>query len=225
MSRMQKAGKRVFDIAFSLLVICITLPFILIAIALATLDTRQFGLFTQQRVGRHGRLFRVCKVRTMRNAAAGPTTTVTKAGDVRITRVGRLLRRTKLDELPQFFNVLAGNMSVVGPRPDVPGYADRLRGDNRVLLTVRPGITGPASIYVRDEEKLLGSAHDSEQYNDTVLWPFKVRINLDYLENYSFLEDVRLIADTAWPSLRWSRAARQRIDAEENGREIFADTE
>lgn len=224
MSTTQQLGKRLFDIVFSLLVVIVALPFVLIAIAVATFDTRQFGLFTQQRVGRHGRLFRVCKVRTMRNVT-GPATTVTKAGDARITSVGRLLRKIKLDELPQFFNVLVGQMSVVGPRPDVPGYADRLRGGDRALLTVRPGITGPASIYFRDEEELLGNAQDSEQYNDTVLWPFKVQINLEYVENYSFAEDMRLIADTAWPRLRWSNAARERVAAQENRRGVFADTE
>lgn len=224
MSRAQRLGKRLFDIVFSFLVVVVALPFVVIAITVATVDTRRFGLFTQQRVGRHGRLFRVCKVRTMRNAA-GPATTVTKAGDARITSVGRLLRKMKLDELPQFFNVLVGHMSVVGPRPDVPGYADRLRGGDRALLTMRPGITGPASIYFRDEEELLGNSAEPEHYNDTVLWPFKVQINLEYVENYSFAEDVRLIADTAWPSLRCSNAARERVVAQESRRGIFADTE
>lgn len=212
MSTVQRIGKRLFDIIFSMVVVVLALPLVLIAILVATADTRQFGLFIQRRVGRDGRLFRVYKVRTMRRAA-GRATTVTTAGDARITPIGRFLRRTKLDELPQFWNVLVGNMSVVGPRPDVPGYADLLRDRDRVLLTVRPGVTGPASIYFRDEEALLHSVEDPEDYNNKVLWPAKVAINLRYIENYGFFEDMRLIADTAWPSLRWSHAARQRATA------------
>lgn len=222
MSSAQRIGKRIFDIIFSMVVVALALPFVLIAILVATADTRQFGLFTQLRVGRDGRLFRVCKVRTMRRVA-GHDTTATTAGDARITSIGHFLRRTKMDELPQFWNVLVGNMSVVGPRPDVPGYADLLRDRDRVLLTVRPGVTGPASIYFRDEEALLHGARDAEEYNDEVLWPAKVAINLRYIEDYGFREDMRLIADTAWPSLRWSNAARQRARAQRSKSEIFAD--
>jgi lipopolysaccharide/colanic/teichoic acid biosynthesis glycosyltransferase len=140
-------------------------------------------------------------------------TNVTVADDARITRLGRWLRSTKIDELPQFIHVLAGQMSVVGPRPDVEGYADRLEGADRVVLTVRPGITGPASVFYRDEEALLARQPDPERFNDVVLWPEKVRLNRDYVERYSFLEDLRLIADTALPGLTLSRAARLRAGA------------
>lgn len=110
-----------------------------------------------------------------------------------ITPSGSLLRKYKLDELPQLFNVLAGSMSIVGPRPDVPGYADRLSGDDKIILLLRPGITGPASIKYRDEETILQHVDDPVTYNDTVIWPDKVRINKEYLLNYSLLLDIKYI--------------------------------
>lgn len=210
-------AKRIFDLLFAGGVVLGLAPVMLLAVLAATVDTRQWGIFSQQRVGRHGRLFHVYKVRSMRPSAA-VTTTVTTGHDPRITRLGRLLRRTKVDELPQFINVLLGQMSVVGPRPDVPGYADTLQGEDRVILSVRPGITGPASVFFRDEEVLLASQADPERYNREVLWPAKVRINAAYVRNYSFVEDLRLVLDTAFSRLACSRASRARlglIDAEE----------
>lgn len=221
MSPTQRVGKRVFDMLFSLVVLITTLPLILTAIVVATIDTHQFGLFAQQRVGRYGRLFRVYKVRTMRRVA-GHATTVTMADDVRITSIGRFLRKTKLDELPQFFNVLIGKMSVVGPRPDMPGYADELVGKERTLLKLRPGITGAASVYFRDEESLLMCQEDPERFNDEVLWPCKVKINLDYFNHYSFFEDLKLIMDTALPFLRLSSASQARIKAESSRRGLYS---
>jgi len=113
-----------------------------------------------------------------------------------ITSFGHFLRKTKLDELPQLWNVLIGNMSFVGPRPDVPGYADQLQGDDKIILTVRPGITGPASLAFRDEEELLAEQDDPQRYNDEVIWPEKVRINKEYIRNYSLLKDIKLIFKT-----------------------------
>lgn len=202
--------KRVFDIAFALGVLIILGPVVVLTVIAATLDTRQWGVFSQTRIGRHGRPFRVYKVRSMRTPSGGGTT-VTTARDPRITRLGALLRRTKLDELPQFVNVLIGQMSVVGPRPDVPGYADALTGADRIVLEVRPGITGPATIYFRDEEQLLASVDDPERFNAEVLWPAKVRINSEYVRQYSPLEDIRLIIDTAWSRPALSRAAKARL--------------
>lgn len=201
--------KRLFDIAVSFVALAVCAPIILLAVLVQTVDTGQWGIFSQLRVGRDGRTFRVYKVRTMA-PAKGSATTITTSGDARITRLGRFLRRTKIDELPQFWNVLKGDMSVVGPRPDVPGYADELRGPDRVILSVRPGVTGPAAVYFRDEERLLASQPDPERYNDEVLWPKKVRINRAYVEHYGFLEDLRLIADTAFPFLKLSWASRMR---------------
>lgn len=194
--------KRAIDIAVAAAGLVATAPLNLAIIAIATLDTRQWGVFSQVRVGRDGELFRVHKVRTMR-AVTGQTTTITAANDVRITRFGRLLRRTKLDELPQLYDVLVGNMSLVGPRPDVPGYADQLTGDDRRMLTVRPGITGPAALAYRNEENLLADADDPETYNDEIIWPAKVRINCDYVENYSLRVDYQVLRDTLASTL-WS---------------------
>lgn len=154
------------------------------------------GFFVQRRVGRHGRTFPLLKLQTMRaDGTAG--TTVTTARDPRITQVGRLLRRSKLDELPQFVNVLRGEMSLVGPRPDVPGFADRLEGDDRIVLTVAPGITGPATLAYRDEEELLVAQDDPERYNREVVYPDKVRLNRAYVERWSFWRDLRYLWLTA----------------------------
>ncbi|MFB4202409.1 sugar transferase [Arhodomonas sp. KWT2] len=165
---------------------------IVLAWLAATVDTRANGFFTQDRVGRHGRVFRVVKIRTMRPSRTVDTT-VTTRDDPRITSLGRSLRRTKIDELPQLWNVLLGHMSFVGPRPDVPGYADVLKGADRVILSVRPGITGPATLKYRDEEMLLAAQEDPEAYNREVIYPDKVRLNREYVENWSFRSDLRYI--------------------------------
>jgi lipopolysaccharide/colanic/teichoic acid biosynthesis glycosyltransferase len=188
--------KRLFDvfaagfgvIAFSWLIVC--------AWVLASLDTRSNGFFTQERVGRHGKLFSVVKIRTMR-VATGYQTTVTATNDPRITRLGAFFRRTKIDELPQLWNVLLGDMSLVGPRPDVPGYADSLKGEEReLLLSVRPGITGPATLAYRNEEQLLAQQSDPQRYNDEVIFPDKVRMNLEYIRNWRFRDDISYIFQT-----------------------------
>lgn len=157
-------------------------------------------LFRQKRVGRHGRLFTLIKFRTMLPSSV-PGSTVSVAGDPRITPLGATLRRLKLDELPELWNVFCGDMSFVGPRPDVPGYADRLTGLDRRVLSLRPGITGPATLRYRNEEQLLASCPDPKTYNDTVIFPDKVRINLSYLDNRSFIGDLRIILYTLLPSL------------------------
>jgi lipopolysaccharide/colanic/teichoic acid biosynthesis glycosyltransferase len=167
----------------------------LLAALLARIDTKLSGFFTQTRVGKDGRLFRVIKIRTMRNVP-GIGTSVTTSSDPRITRIGGLFRRTKIDELPQLINVFLGHMSFVGPRPDVPGFADRLKGDDRIVLSIRPGITGPATLKYRDEEALLYAQPNPEQYNAKVLFPDKVRINREYIQNYRFLSDLKYILQT-----------------------------
>ena len=118
------------------------------------------------------------------------------AGESRITPLGAVLRKYKIDELPELWNVLIGDMSFVGPRPDVPGYADRLQGDDREMLELRPGITGPASLKYRNEEELLAAVDNPQEYNDTVIYPDKVRINRYYLHNYSFVKDIEMIVCT-----------------------------
>jgi lipopolysaccharide/colanic/teichoic acid biosynthesis glycosyltransferase len=191
--------KRSFDllVAGTGLVLCCWL--IGLGWIVARLDTGQ-GFFRQERVGRAGKLFRIVKLCTMRSHP-GITTTTTVAGDPRITNIGRVLRAMKLDELPQLYNVLVGDMSIVGPRPDVPGYADALTGGDRIILSVRPGITGPATLRFRHEERLLRVHPDPERYNREVLFPEKVRINRAYVENYSFGDDLRYVAATILPWL------------------------
>lgn len=171
----------------------VTLPVILLAWVVATVETRRNGLYRQRRVGMDGELFDVLKIRTMRESG---DSTVTTRGDTRITRCGAVLRRLKIDELPQLLNVLRGDMSLVGPRPDVPGFADRLTGEDRLVLTVRPGITGPAAIAYRHEENILAAVDDPLTYNRNVVWPDKVRINRDYVQNYSLTTDLRVLVTT-----------------------------
>lgn len=151
-------------------------------------------IFKQKRVGRYGRLFTMYKFRSMTVGHGGSSVSV--AGESRITPLGAKLRRYKLDELPELWNVLIGDMSFVGPRPDVPGYADRLEGKDRDVLLLRPGITGPASLKYRDEEDLLAGQEDPQKYNDEVIFPDKVRINLYYLHHYSFAKDIEMIIRT-----------------------------
>lgn len=189
--------KRAFDIICSTVGLALSWWLILLAWLAATIDTRSNGFFLQVRVGRNGKLFRVVKIKTMRPIPE-INTTVTQRDDPRITRFGALLRRTKIDELPQLWNVLCGHMSFVGPRPDVPGYADRLRGSERALLSIRPGITGPATLYYRNEEELLAGQNDPEAYNREVIWPDKVRINLDYIRNWSLRGDFQYIIATVF---------------------------
>ncbi len=152
-------------------------------------------LFRQKRVGRGGHLFTMVKFRTMTVNHGGSTVSV--AGESRITTLGATLRRWKLDELPELWNVLKGDMSLVGPRPDVPGYADRLTGEDRDILLLRPGITGPASLKYRNEEELLSTIPNPQEYNDKVIYPDKVRLNLLYLRHHTLLGDVRMILATA----------------------------
>ena len=199
LSKSQAAAKRSFDLFVALLGLAMTWWLIILAWLLASIDTRANGFFMQQRVGRDGRLFRVIKVRSMR-VDRSVTTTVTTKHDARITRLGYLWRRTKIDELPQLINVLLGDMSLVGPRPDVPGFADRLEGNQRLMLTVRPGITGPATLKYRDEETLLASVPDPEAYNRDVIFPDKVRINMEYVANWCFVGDLRYLWQTIFGS-------------------------
>lgn len=187
--------KRGFDITLSLLGLIMTGWLIVLAIVVATFETKSFGLFKQQRVGRNAKLITVYKIKTM-NSVAGNKSTITTKNDSRITPSGAFFRNTKIDELPQLWNVLKGDMSFVGPRPDVPGYADMLEGEDRIILTLRPGITGPASIKYKDEEEMLARCGDPEKYNDEVIWPDKVLINKEYIKNYSFLKDIEYIWKT-----------------------------
>ena len=195
MNNNQKKIKRSFDLVLSFILLLAFGGVIIIAAIIAFFDTRKNGFFKQKRVGQHGKLFWIYKIRSMKNIS-GVTTSVTTDSDVRISKLGRVWRKTKIDELPQLYNVLLGKMSFVGPRPDVPGYADKLIGDDRIILTIKPGITGPASIFYRNEEELLAAQNDPEKYNRDVIYPHKVSINKEYIKNYSFSKDFKYIYKT-----------------------------
>lgn len=188
-------AKWLFDRIMSLVGLIILSP-VLLVVAILIRVKMPGGpvLFKQQRVGKDGKLFTMVKFRSMSVAHGGSSVSV--AGESRITPLGAKLRKYKLDELPELWNVLIGDMSFVGPRPDVPGYADKLVGEDRVILKLRPGITGPASLKYRDEETLLATVEDPIRYNDEVVFPDKVRINKEYYYNWSFWQDIRYIVRT-----------------------------
>ena len=189
------ALKYVFDRVAALLgLLLIWWLLIVVAILIKVKMPGGPALFRQTRIGRHGKPFTIYKFRTMTVGHGGSSVSV--AGENRITPLGAVLRKYKIDELPELWNVLIGDMSFVGPRPDVPGYADRLQGDDREMLELRPGITGPASLKYRNEEELLAAVDNPQKYNDTVIYPDKVRINRYYLHNYSFVKDIEMIVCT-----------------------------
>ena len=188
-------AKWLFDRIMSLVGLIILSP-VLLVVAILIRVKMPGGpvLFKQKRVGKEGKLFTMVKFRSMSVTHGGSCVSV--AGESRITPLGAKLRKYKLDELPELWNVFIGDMSFVGPRPDVPGYADKLVGEDRVILKLRPGITGPASLKYRDEETLLATVEDPIRYNDEVIFPDKVRINKEYYYNWSFWQDIRYIVRT-----------------------------
>lgn len=184
--------KFIFDRVMALVGLLVLWPVLLVVAVL--IRVKMPGgpvIFKQKRVGRNGKLFTMYKFRSMTVGHGGSSVSV--AGESRITPLGAKLRHYKLDELPELWNVLIGDMSFVGPRPDVPGYADLLQGSASEVLKLRPGITGPASLKYRDEEDLLAEQPDPQRYNDEVIFPDKVRINLFYLHHYSFVKDIEMI--------------------------------
>lgn len=210
--------KWLFDKLISLIGLISLSPLLLIVALLIKWKMPGPILFCQQRVGRYGEIFTVYKFRTMtvkaeasvasRNSEA---TSIASQEQSRITPLGEKLRRYKLDELPELWNVLKGDMSFVGPRPDVPGYADQLQGEDREVLLLRPGITGPASLKYRNEEDILEAVDEAlqkgrsglpigittvQEYNDNVIYPDKVRLNRYYLHHYSFIKDIKMIVCT-----------------------------
>jgi lipopolysaccharide/colanic/teichoic acid biosynthesis glycosyltransferase len=195
MSAWGRVIKRGFDIVLALIGIALTWWIMLVAFVVASIETKSFGIFWQDRVGLNGKLFKVFKIKTMQ-PIAGIDTSITTANDMRITKSGKFFRDTKIDELPQLFNVLLGSMSFVGPRPDVAGYADKLEGEDRIILSIRPGITGPASLKYKNEEEILSKQEDPTAYNDTVIWPDKVAINKEYVLNWSLNKDIAYIIKT-----------------------------
>src|SRR5882672_2318305 len=189
--------KRVFDVAISVAALIVLAPVFLIVSIVVLLASGRPVLFTQERVGMDGRPFRLVKFRTMHRAAAAGLP-LTGRGDPRVTRPGRFLRAAKLDELPQLWNVLRGEMSLVGPRPEVPRYVARYTVEQRRVLEVRPGLTDPASVLFRDEEALIGSVSEGQRetfYLETVL-PKKLLMNLEYIDRASVPYDLALVLRT-----------------------------
>lgn len=184
--------KFVFDKIFSLLGLIVLSPILAVVAVLIRVKMPNGPIiFRQKRVGQNGELFTIYKFRTMETEHSGSSISV--AGEARITPLGAMLRRYKIDELPELWNVLKGDMSFVGPRPDVPGYADKLEGEAKSILKLKPGITGPASLKYRNEEELLATVENPQQYNDEVIFPDKTRLNLYYLNHYSFMKDMQMI--------------------------------
>lgn len=184
--------KDIFDRLMAIIGLLVLWPvFLVVAVLIRVKMPGGPVIFKQKRVGRNGKLFTMYKFRSMTVGHGGSSVSV--AGESRITPLGAKLRHYKLDELPELWNVLKGDMSFVGPRPDVPGYADQLNDDDREVLQLRPGITGPASLKYRDEEDLLAEQVDPQRYNDEVIFPDKVRINRYYLHHYSFVKDIQMI--------------------------------
>ena len=207
--------KWIFDRTVSLFGLLILWPFLLV-IAVLIKMTMSGGpvFFKQKRIGKDGKPFTIHKFRSM--IISHSSSTVSVAGDDRYTSLGAVLRKYKIDELPELWDVLIGNMSFVGPRPDVSGYADKLEGDDRVVLKMRPGITGPATLKYRHEDEMLALVQDElnekgemkneklgvirsiQEYNDKVIYPDKVGLNRYYYHHYSFIKDIQMIICTVF---------------------------
>ena len=209
MSGFGRVIKYLFDRVMAFLgLVCLGWLLLIIALVVKIKMPGQSVLFRQQRVGRHGRLFNMHKFRTMAGEEEGPS--VAYLEEERVTPLGAKLRRLKLDELPELWDVLIGKMSFVGPRPDVPGYADQLQGEDRVVLEMRPGITGLATLKYRDEETLIADyvaqakadgdprpeAEIALWYNDHVIYPDKVKLNIEYYRRHSFWLDLKILFKT-----------------------------
>ena len=187
--------KRLFDIVFSLIGLLFLSPILLVYAVLIKIKMPDGPVvFVQERIGKNGSPFRMFKLRSM--IVQNSPNTISISTDKRITNLGHHMRKYKIDELPELINVLLGDMSLVGPRPDVPGYADKLLGENRKILELRPGITGPASLAYANEEEILSSVKNPQKFNDEVLFPDKVKINLDYYYRHNFMLDLKIIVKT-----------------------------
>lgn len=189
-----KLSKRLFDILASVIGLVLLSPLLLVIVLFMKLKMPGPVIFRQERIGRDGKPFTIFKFRSMTPDHHGSSISI--KGEKRITPLGAFLRKHKLDELPELWNVILGDMSLVGPRPDIPQYTNQLAGEEKLILKLRPGITGPASLKYAREEELLASVADPAKYNDEIIWPDKVRINLDYYHNRSFLGDILIIFKT-----------------------------
>jgi len=187
--------KRLFDLTASLIGLIVLFPVFIIVSVLVKISSEGSVFFVQKRIGKNGKVFQMIKFRSMAVIQSSDSTISVK-GDLRITKFGAFLRKYKIDELPELFNVLRGDMSFVGPRPDVSGYADKLEGEDVLILELRPGITGPASLKYANEEDVLALQEDPVRYNDEVIYPDKVKLNLDYYYNNNLWIDIKIIFAT-----------------------------
>ena len=190
--------KYIFDRIFSLILLVVLSPALLVIFIIhkIKMPNGKF-LYRQVRVGKEGKPFRIFKIRTLKDDSES-LGTITIADDERILPFGKWLRESKVDTFLELINILIGDMSFVGPRPDVPGYADKLEGDDRVILEMRPGLTGPASIKYRHEDRILAQQNDPKKYNDEVIWPDKVKINKEYYQNWSVWRDISILWQTVF---------------------------
>jgi lipopolysaccharide/colanic/teichoic acid biosynthesis glycosyltransferase len=170
-----------------MVILVIGVGFLLLVIAITAIDTQSNGFFTQERIGQYGKSFLIYKLRTLHSKTN------------KTSFWGRMLRKTKLDEIPQILNLLKGEMTLVGPRPDLAGYADKLVGADQIILKLKPGITGLASLKYRNEEQILSQQPNPQHYNDEVIWPDKVRINKWYAQNRTLIMDLQIIFYTLVP--------------------------
>jgi lipopolysaccharide/colanic/teichoic acid biosynthesis glycosyltransferase len=203
--------KRLFDVCMAILGLVILFPLLVFVAVAVYVASGQPVFFLHERVGQHGRLFTLVKFRTMVPSDGDEVTSITVRGDSRITPLGQFLRRTKLDELPQLWNVLIGDMSFVGPRPEVPEIVVGYAPDMLDVFSVRPGITSIASLLLADEEGLLASAPDPERAYREVLVPFKVELAMEHVRRSSFFYDFGVLCRTAW-SLTFGRVFHTRKD-------------
>ena len=187
--------KRLFDLIFAIFGLLLLLPFFLAISILIKIDSKGSVFFIQDRVGQDAFLFKIIKFRTMITSEEIKSTISIK-GDVRVTKFGEILRRYKIDELPELINIMRGEMSFVGPRPDVPGYADKLNGDARNILKLKPGITSLASLKYSNEELLLSQQKNPIDYNNNIIYPDKVKMNLNYYKNHNLWIDIKIIFAT-----------------------------
>ena len=193
--------KRLFDVILSFVAIIILIPVFIIVSILIKIDSSGPVFFLQKRVGLNGKFFKIIKFRSMK-INQDVSLTITIENDKRITKIGKYLRRYKIDEIPELINVFIGNMSFVGPRPDVPGYADLLKGESRNILKLRPGITSLASIKYANEEMILLNEDDPIEYNNNIIFPDKVKMNLNYYNNNNIWIDIKIIFATLFAVLK-----------------------
>ena len=187
--------KRSLDFLFAFVLIIISLPIQVVIFFGCVVSTQSNGIYRQKRIGMNNQEFIIYKFKSMKDSAWN-NDFQTSIGDPRITGFGKLIRRTKLDELPQLLNIIRGQMSFVGPRPDVPGYAETLCKDIYYLDKVKPGITSPASIFFRNEEIILNRIKNKKHFNDNVIWPLKAKMNREYADTFSFLGDLICLLQT-----------------------------